>query len=1011
MPSISKDQLFTYAQNADTELRLVKPNEDSAGTIETREGTFLGRMMRSFKAKEPNLDRTDKQVEYHGAQHAVWQSLREIYGEEIGEKAFRAGGFGFADQRGTWTTDANFPLTGRHIEKMMRTAEMEVMRNAHLAQWVADARGIEGDPPDVLLGARVSKPAGRVSLDEAFQGLSDDLEEDCAKWLRDPGDRHGLWILDVAVRGGQGQRIGIQVDRENPDSFLIHDRSGDYQINRGDLGAFLKDYMAGRAPDGLRSISLHRAEVDTTTPWLEQTRNEMDGPFRENIDWRSRGVKKWADEAVSEIETGSRLLRRQTSNPKDAVALRTEINLQLAGINRLLNDADVVVGLQLSLDERYQFNDRFRHVLSPALGSFGFNRDLQRDIQVILSGVADDFITELRVARGSLTEEAAQQRLLQRLDARLEQVLADGGVDDAVRRDARAAMQQAIEPWLAQLGRERLVPLREASEQINAPLCARITAELDSQRLRLEAKSKELAPLVGIEPDDGMLDLDDGVRGGDRERLDHIDWKPDGELERRAPLRLQFSKEGDDFVARMPNMFGQPRAEGGSHYYGGSDRRVATWDRLTENHQRSLSEDDAGLPGSGREQMTSTRLVARMETANLTLRIDDGDADDLKMRSNGLYVLRNLADPGDKNHVDLSEEQYCALTRFLDDSAFQAAYDQAVRRMFPSGTPSDCQNVDIQVRTSWDENSQPVFDITFRAQLPEEGGDLAFQAMNADGRPGEQPTSITPSGSMDLSVTLHVPLGQLQQREPGFTLDEPRIVFREVPDDYARIFNLPPHSLNDFGFEDRGDHKALDIADLVPDVAIKGQFDQPFDTRLATDDAMTIRGPDSEKPSIYLGRDIASRGGIVLERAGTGLQSLENANQAVNGLRNVRLDVGGDDTMALDRHQAAMLTRFLNVHVFDNYFAAVGRQLGISRPEDLPEVRFDVVARRDFDHNLVFDIAMRGALPEGVGKDHPELVPGQGLDLVVGLRVPQDQLDQTRPQYEIIPPEIRTRPE
>src|SRR3954463_6845908 len=200
MSGINLGKLREYARTGDVELRLKQTDDPDKPKIETREGTWHGRLVRNLKI-EHGEDRSEKKVEYHGAHNEVWKALREAYGEESGEKAFRAGGFGRQDQDGNWLTNSNRPLTGRHIEKMLAFGDKEyareVARNRSIGEWIGALRHDGGGTPDVTLGEKVSQPRGTIKKEDAFRNIGGDLNKAIDDWHRGTEDKHGFLILDV----------------------------------------------------------------------------------------------------------------------------------------------------------------------------------------------------------------------------------------------------------------------------------------------------------------------------------------------------------------------------------------------------------------------------------------------------------------------------------------------------------------------------------------------------------------------------------------------------------------------------------------------------------------------------------------------------------------------------------------------------------------------------------------------------------------------------------------------
>ena len=69
--------------------KVVDNNGNEQDQVITKERWFGGRLARHHKIKSGE-DRTDKQMEYGQAKTDILRSLKKIYGDEIGEKAFKA---------------------------------------------------------------------------------------------------------------------------------------------------------------------------------------------------------------------------------------------------------------------------------------------------------------------------------------------------------------------------------------------------------------------------------------------------------------------------------------------------------------------------------------------------------------------------------------------------------------------------------------------------------------------------------------------------------------------------------------------------------------------------------------------------------------------------------------------------------------------------------------------------------------------------------------------------------
>jgi hypothetical protein len=773
MSGIGLDKLREYAQSGDVELRLVQTeNPDDKPKIETREGTWHGRMIRNLKIDWEG-DRSQKQVEYRGAHHEVLQALREAYGEEIGEKAFRAGGFGGQDQHGNWVVDSNHPINGRHIEKMLAFGDKEyareVERNSGIGEWVAtlrqDGRGI----PQVMLGEKVSEPRGTVKREDAFQGIGGDLTASIDDWLRETTDKHGLWILDVGLDGGPG-RIGIHVDRNNPDRLRLLGLDGDYNVNiaKDEFPNWLSQHLDGRT---VSSMGLYRRAQEDTTSRLFERMNDV-RPMLNFDELGGPGIKTWIPGAMRAIDESGQLLRRDFSVSGSTQELKQQIDLQLAQINKYLNSGDGTGSTQTTLDERYAFNNAFGKKIGPFLeNTLGINdRKTFETIYTKLHYEANNFMGNLRARRGSLSEEQARDELGEQLGARLNQLLEDMDWDVVDRNKALREAGELFTGIMTELTQE-FIDQRESIDTTLEPLRQDITRELEKQRVLLEAKSKSLE--VGIQVEysndkhletEGILKPEGSQGTGRSVRLtDKVEV---------APLLLSFTKQGESIVATVPHFFPLQNTK-----YPGTGRETLSWKGLVQDHEKRLNQDESGVPGRGKEGDISRPIYERTSSGGIDLKIGDEEIP-------SLTELELETGWGDQSL--LTREQYCGLTRFLNDGAFQDVYAQAVQRLYPpeeDGDPreTECRQVAIIIDIRDGEDGQKVFDITFRGTLPD--GDLRYQALPQDGvLPEGAPTLEVEGEDLVLSLTMHVPFDQLQSGRPKVTIDEPVIQFIFAPE-------------------------------------------------------------------------------------------------------------------------------------------------------------------------------------------------------------------------------------
>ncbi|MEJ0019480.1 MAG: hypothetical protein WDN25_23590 [Acetobacteraceae bacterium] len=257
MPELNFSQLRDLATRTDAELFVGKRDGNEDDRIYTQEGSLGGRMIRNLKVALGSDDRAARQSEYGEAKEAVKRAMVEAFGEDLGTKAFQAG-IGRIREDGNWSTDDNFPITGRHIAKMLDTARDLVGGEAQIATWMEGIRGRQNDTlVQVELGEKVSQPLGQVPPDVAFNGLQTDLLNDLQQ-LPDFPPQH-FWMVDVALTGGRHETIALCIDKENPDKVQMRDREGrTHEVDSNAIGARLHAETSRWLSFGVESISLHR---------------------------------------------------------------------------------------------------------------------------------------------------------------------------------------------------------------------------------------------------------------------------------------------------------------------------------------------------------------------------------------------------------------------------------------------------------------------------------------------------------------------------------------------------------------------------------------------------------------------------------------------------------------------------------------------------------------------------------------------------------------------------------
>jgi hypothetical protein len=311
MPDITTSDLARFARQSDVELRVIV-NGEGQPQIDERHGWLGGRVARGLKIAFGKEDRTTKQQEYLSAKREVLKALKKAYGDEIGERAFRAGVGEMRD--GQHRTSSDHPITGRHIQKMIEVAEREIaqiegvrdfgrngfrdqtgraMTERATAFWMNKMAQGQGSPnlDDVGEMQQIEQsPSGRFKVGDLHYGLRGervqgqrgrmapgltmtssvgrDLIEDIdRKFQQEPDRTHGFWTIDLEMSGGgpalgRGRKhvIGIFVDRSDPNTIRVFDANRrEVAIPRdqfaGWLSAHIKDVYGT-----VSAISLYRAE-------------------------------------------------------------------------------------------------------------------------------------------------------------------------------------------------------------------------------------------------------------------------------------------------------------------------------------------------------------------------------------------------------------------------------------------------------------------------------------------------------------------------------------------------------------------------------------------------------------------------------------------------------------------------------------------------------------------------------------------------------------------------------
>ena len=254
-------------------------------------------MARNHKIKSGEEDRTLKQQAYKNAQDDVFSALERIYGKEIATKAWRANigktrvveqGDERVVQHGV---SRDRPITGRHIRKMIDTAEKllkqdvqnvqrydrhELRNRAGLAE---TGKGVAAfmlrhnpDFRDMSLIQRMNRtqemPNDWLKIGNTEIKLKDhhvgrfesnsqvDMAVDTAEKLRNditdyfddaPGQRDGYWTLDIKLPKNMGGRdrhfIGVRAVKDSDMIEVFDANSRDIKIPKDEFPAWLSKHL------------------------------------------------------------------------------------------------------------------------------------------------------------------------------------------------------------------------------------------------------------------------------------------------------------------------------------------------------------------------------------------------------------------------------------------------------------------------------------------------------------------------------------------------------------------------------------------------------------------------------------------------------------------------------------------------------------------------------------------------------------------------------------------------
>ncbi|MEJ0017160.1 MAG: hypothetical protein WDN25_11465 [Acetobacteraceae bacterium] len=277
MSGIGESRLRDLARFGEIEWRMARDGDETR--IDGAIGSLGGRMMRNLKIAFGE-DREDKQAANRDMKLAVRQSLVEIYGEDIGERAFRAG-VGHLTSDGKWDISVDHPLTGRHVAKMLQAADEELAQRQPIADWMGEVLDDPSDSRHALLGGKASVALpGRIAIGDACRGLAADLHADAEKRFADDGPRHGFWVMPLALKGridGQDMaEIAFHIDRQIPGMVDVRDVDGrSHAVPQDELGQWLEDYNRTRLAGRAGSMALFRLEEGFKAPAPDPLDNNL----------------------------------------------------------------------------------------------------------------------------------------------------------------------------------------------------------------------------------------------------------------------------------------------------------------------------------------------------------------------------------------------------------------------------------------------------------------------------------------------------------------------------------------------------------------------------------------------------------------------------------------------------------------------------------------------------------------------------------------------------------------
>ncbi|MFO1058438.1 MAG: hypothetical protein U1E53_15905 [Dongiaceae bacterium] len=725
MPEVSMQNLRAWA-GRDLELRAVA--EDGQATVRAGERNFGGRLARNLKIGLLNEDRGAKQAQYRDAKDAVLAALKREYGEAIGLKAFRAA-VGRARADGGWETSADHPLTGRQIERMLSVADRERDRTAPVRRLLGD------DGPLRLERIEGTGPRGRMSPGEALGSVLADLDREIQAWREAGGEGRPVWAVEVGLAGSEAPTL-IAI-RPGEDGMLqVLGPGGEVATaSREDLGRLLVNEHLGGP---VRSLSLLRAGAGTLADWVGEARNlppEARGFEARDIGARdleagnagrfvarriAEDVEQWQGSVHGRLGVTDEFYAIEIEPPPDRIGRPATLAIRVAG-----DWSHPAYGREENPSVGVEVRDSDGRIVAMPLDGLaawldarlaGERGTLRLGKETPCPHLAPHF-TALARARNSAPNVAAMDdadRLLRRAE-RVESIARSRidrhGVElailelEALRRGepdgevlaSREGWGESLEDGTA--GRaarwQDLPDLLQLFDAAEDAIDAEIGAQIARLQAILQALPPEPGPSLEIEVDAGPGKPPPGVLRSPG------DGRADETARRRVvveppPPRLE-RLEGEPGW-RLPPRKTVPTSRL-------DQTRRDEIDAIRKQLSQELATDSAGV---GREGV-SQRLAGRAGT--VPLRISVGGAPVPPGMEGGLDGPALLDRLGGLAGLGGEPTRQAGLTRFLDDSRFEAVWRDAVERLgLDDGHPYEVA-IEVEARGEG-------YAVTFRAPLP-----------------------------------------------------------------------------------------------------------------------------------------------------------------------------------------------------------------------------------------------------------------------------------------------------